>query len=149
MVPAMNQNCTNFSVQYLPKNQHALLHKFYRNHNSPMRITQQADVWVVRAPQIIASVCLSPAANGLWLTSLFTAPEFRQQGVASRLIKHLQLTYPCAPIWLFCNPDLLSFYSRLGFRQTQHLPEALSSRLARYQQHKSLIAMLYVESQLL
>lgn len=147
MVPAMNQNCTHFSVHYLPKTQHTLLHKFYRNHNSPMRITQQAEVWVVRAPQIIASVCLSPVADGHWLTSLFTAPMFRQQGVASCLIKQLQSTYSCAPIWLFCHPDLLYFYSRLGFKQTQHLPDALNSRLIRYQQHKSLIAMLYAESQ--
>lgn len=110
-----------------------------------MRITQQADAWVVRAPHIIASACLSPVAHGHWLTSLFTAPTFRQQGVASLLIKHLQLAYPDTPIWLFCHPDLSSFYCNLGFKQAQHLPEALNSRLIRYQQHKSLIAMFYTE----
>ncbi|WP_256663496.1 GNAT family N-acetyltransferase [Pseudomonas sp. C27(2019)] len=140
----MNQS---FSVQHLAKNQRTLVHKFYRNHNSPMRITQQAEVWVVRAPHIVASVCLSPVAHGHWLTSLLTAPEFRQQGVASLLIKHLQMTYPNAPIWLFCHPDLCSFYSNLGFQQTLHLPDALNSRLTRYQQHKSLIAMFYAKSQ--
>lgn len=149
MVPPMNQNCTNFSVQYLVKNQHTLLHKFYRNHNSPMRITHKADAWVVRAPHIIASTCLSPVAHGYWLTSLFTAPAFRQQGAASLLIKHLQWTYSDTPIWLFCHPDLFNFYRNLGFKQAQHLPDDLSSRLTRYQQHKSLIAMLYIESQTL
>ncbi len=146
MVPPMNQNCANFNVQYLAKNQHTLVHKFYRNHNSRMRVTQQAEVWVVRAPHIIASVCLSPVAHGHWLTSLFTAPAFRQQGAARLLIKHLQLAYPDAPIWLFCHPELFSFYSSLGFKLTQHLPDALNSRLTRYQQHKSLIAMFYAES---
>lgn len=146
MVPAMKQNCTNFSVQYLPKNQHTLVHKFYRSHNSSMRITQQADAWVIRAPHIIASVCLSPVADGHWLTSLFTAPEFRQQGAARLLIEHLQSTYHGAPIWLFCHPELFSFYSSLGFKLTQHLPDTLNSRLTRYQQHKSLIAMFYAES---
>lgn len=145
----MNQNHTNFSVQYLPKNQHRLAHKFYRSHNSSMRVTQQADVWVVRAPHIIASVCLSPVAGGHWLTSLFTAPSLRQLGVASLLIKHLQLTYPDAPIWLFCHPDLCNFYGNLGFQQALHLPDTLNSRLTRYQQHKSLIAMFYAESQML
>lgn len=146
MVPPMNQS---FSVQHLPKNQHRLIHKFYRSHNSSMRITQQAEAWVVRAPHIIASVCLSPVAHGHWLTSLFTAPALRQQGVASLLIKHLQLTHANSPIWLFCHPDLCNFYCNLGFQHAPHLPDALNSRLTRYQQHKSLIAMFYAESQML
>ena len=141
----MNQNCTNFSAQCLPLNQHALLNKFYRSHNSRMRITAQADAWVVRAPSIIAGLCLSPVAGGYWLTSLFTAPESRQQGVASFLIKAIQAHYPNSAIWLFCHPELEVFYSTLGFTQTQLLPETLSSRLTRYQQHKALIAMLHTK----
>ena len=139
----MDQQSTQFSVQHLPENQHTLLRKFYRSHNSTMRVTQQAEVWVVRAPSIIAAVCLSPVADGYWLTSLFTADKYRQQGVASLLIKQIQIAYQGAPIWLFCHPDLNSFYSALGFRQTQYLPESLNSRLTRYQQHKALIAMHY------
>ncbi|WP_205343079.1 GNAT family N-acetyltransferase [Denitrificimonas caeni] len=140
----MDQHSTNFSAQCLAENQHTLLRKFYRSHNSPMRMTQQADAWVVRAPSIIAGVCLSPIADGYWLTSLLTAPEHRQQGVASFLIRHLQVAYQHSPIWLFCHPDLRGFYGSLGFRQTQDLPESLSGRLARYQQHKSLIAMAFI-----
>lgn len=140
----MDQQSTPFSVQHLPENQHTLLRKFYRSHNSQMRVTQQAEVWVVRAPSIIAAVCLSPVADGYWLTSLFTADEYRQQGAASLLIKQTQIAYQGAPIWLFCHPDLNNFYSRLGFRQTQRLPESLSDRLTRYQQHKALIAMHYI-----
>lgn len=132
---------TNFNVQRLPKSQHALLLKFYRSHNSSMRITQQADAWVVRTTEIIAAACISPVANGYWLTSLFTAPSFRKKGVASQLIKHIQSSHPGSPIWLFCHPELNSFYSQLGFTQTEILPQALSDRLARYQQHKTLIAM--------
>lgn len=139
----MVQDSTHFSIQCLAENQHTLLRKFYRSYKSPMRITQHADAWVVRAPSIIAAVCLSPVADGYWLTSLFTAPEFRQQGVASLLIRHVQLLHSDSPIWLFCHPDLSVFYHALGFTQTQVLPESLSSRLAHYQQHKALIAMLY------
>lgn len=137
----MEQHSKKFSVHHLAKNQHTLLRKLYRNHNSPMRITQQAEVWVVRNPTVVAGVCLSPVADGLWLTSLFTAPETRQQGVASLLVKQVQAFYLGQPIWLFCHPQLDSFYRRLGFKQTQQLPESLRSRLTRYQQHKTLIAM--------
>lgn len=137
----MGQHSTKFSVHLLEKNQHTLLNKLYRNHNSPMRITQQAEVWVVRNPAVIAGVCLSPVADGFWLTSLFTAPEKRQQGVARCLLQQLQSFYLDQPIWLFCHPQLESFYRKLGFKQTQQLPESLRSRLTRYQQHKTLIAM--------
>lgn len=137
----MGQHSTKFSVHLLAKNQHTLLNKLYRNHNSPMRITQQAEVWVVRNPAVIAGVCLSPVADGFWLTSLFTAPEKRQQGVARCLIQQLQSFYLDQPIWLFCHPQLESFYRKLGFKQTQQLPVCLRGRLTRYQQHKALIAM--------
>lgn len=140
----MDQHSKNLNVQCLAENQHTLLRKFYRSHNNPMRMTQQADAWVVRAPSIIAGVCLSPIVDGYWLTSLFTAPEHRQQGVASFLIRQLQVAYQGSQIWLFCHPDLRDFYSSLGFKQTQDLPESLSDRLARYQQHKSLIAMAFI-----
>ena len=131
----------NLSVQYLAKHQHALLTKLYRSHASRMRITPQADVWVVRNPALIAGLCLSPVAHGYWLISLFTAPQYRQQGVASLLVEKALLNYPNSPIWLFCNPKLQTFYHTLGFLETQDLPEQLSDRLARYQQHKNLIAM--------
>lgn len=143
----MNQHHPNFSVQRLAKNQHTLLRKFYRAHKSSMKITRNAEVWVVRAPSnsIIAGICLSPTANGYWLTSLYTAPEYRRQGVASQLIQHLQVTHQASPLWLFCHPDLQHFYRTLGFINTQQLPDSLSQRLARYQQHKALIAMLYAK----
>ncbi|MDY0206365.1 MAG: GNAT family N-acetyltransferase [Pseudomonas sp.] len=139
----MNQTLTQFTAQCLTKEQQPLLRKFYRNHNSPMRITQQADAWIVRSSEIVAGACLSPVDQGYWLTSLFTAPGYRKQGAARFLIQQLQLSYQDSHIWLLCHPDLSGFYSKLGFRQTQDLPEALSSRLKRYQQHKQLIAMSY------
>lgn len=141
----MLQHYTNFNVQRLSKDQHMLLRKFYRNHKSSMKITQNSEAWVVRTPAIVAGVCLSPITGGYWLTSLYTAPQYRRLGVASLLIKHLQTTYHESPIWLFCHPNLKNFYHSLNFKETQHLPSFLSQRLTRYQQHKSLLAMLYAE----
>lgn len=140
----MDQPHTNFSVQRLAKNQHILLRKFYRHHKSSMKVTQNSEVWVVRASTLVAGVCLSPVDNGYWLTSLYTAPEYRRLGVASLLIKHLQATYLESPVWLFCHPDLQNFYRSLGFREAQQLPGVLCQRLARYQQHKALLPMLYI-----
>lgn len=141
----MDPQHPNFSVQRLAKNQHTLLRKFYRDHKSSMKITQNSEVWVVRAPTIIAGVCLSPIDNGYWLTSLYTAPEYRRLGVASLLIKHLQTVYQGSPIWLFCHPNLHDFYHSLHFTDARQLPAALSQRLTRYQQHKALVAMLYAQ----
>ena len=137
---------TPFSVDYLPKTHHTLLHKFYRHHKSSMRITEQADAWVERATEIIAGVCLSPVAEGFWLTSLFTAPAYRRQGIARLLINHLQDSYVDKPIWLFCHPQLEKFYCNLDFVTAHQLPEPLKSRLTRYQKNKTLIALCYHHS---
>ena len=142
----MDDQQTPRSVQRLDTAQRALLQKFYRHHVSKMRITQQAEAWVIREQSIIAGLCLATVAEGYWLTGLFTAPSFRQQGAALQLINHIQAVYPDAPIWLFWHPDLHDFYTRAGFKQTQQLPEALKSRLDRYQQHKTLIAMHAIKS---
>lgn len=139
----MKTTSINLSLQRLTDSQHPLLRKFYREHKSSMRISAQAEVWVVRGPMLMAGVCLTAVAHGYWLTSLFTAPAYRQQGVAGFLIEQLKLSHKESPIWLFCHPDLCGFYNRLGFQITEHLPETLQSRLQRYQQHKPLIAMLY------
>lgn len=132
---------TTQQVQRLPAQQRTLLNKFYRSHHSRMRIQQNAEIWVIRNPEIIAATCLTPIDDGFWLTGLFVAPSYRQAGIARQLLQHLQSTYPCAPIWLFCQPDLAEFYQRLNFQIATQLPESLASRLTRYQQHKKLIPM--------
>ncbi len=45
------------------------------------------------------------------------------------------------PTWLFCHPDLVPFYARLGFHMAVQLPETLAGRLQRYQRSKRLIAL--------
>lgn len=134
------------NIERLPTLQLALLNKFYRCHGSRMQISKPAEAWVMRQHSIIAGLCLTPVIGGYWLTGLFVAPEHRQRGVALNLIKHIQAAYPTASIWLFCHPDLITVYQRTNFQETQQLPESLNSRLARYQQHKILIAMHYTDS---
>lgn len=124
----------------LPSPQRRLLEQFYRQHGSRMRTAGDGQQWVARANEIVAGLNLTPVTGGFWLTGLLVAPQWRGQQVASRLVE-AALTANPAPVWLFCDPQLAVLYSRLGFSCTEQLPEALASRLARYQRSKSLLAM--------
>ncbi|MDP9541255.1 GNAT family N-acetyltransferase [Pseudomonas putida] len=117
-----------------------MLEHFYRQHGSRMRAASDAELWVARAPGIIAGLSLSAVGEGLWLTGLFVDPQQRGQGVAGRLID-AALQHAGGPTWLFCHPDLAPFYQRLGFHMAGQLPETLASRLQRYQRSKRLVAL--------
>ncbi|MDD2068928.1 GNAT family N-acetyltransferase [Pseudomonas sp. GD03651] len=117
-----------------------MLEHFYRQHGSRMRAASDAELWVARAPGIIAGLSLSAVGEGLWLTGLFVDPQLRGQGVAGRLID-AALQHAGGPTWLFCHPDLAPFYQRLGFHTAGQLPETLASRLQRYQRSKRLVAL--------
>ncbi|HDS1050330.1 MULTISPECIES: GNAT family N-acetyltransferase [Pseudomonas] len=124
-----------------------MLDHFYRQHSSRMRAASDAELWVARAPGIIAGLSLSAVGEGFWLTGLFVAPQRRNQGVAARLVE-AALAQVGGPVWLFCHPDLMPFYQRLGFDLAQQLPEALASRLLRYQRNKRLVALQRSQSSL-
>ncbi|MEB0122133.1 GNAT family N-acetyltransferase [Pseudomonas sp. CCI1.2] len=129
---------THFCV--LPEPSRPLLSKFYREHKSPMRPTSDAQLWVAKQSEIVGALCLTAVANGHLLTGLFVAPLLRGQNIASDLIQEA-VAQAVGPVWLFCHPDLLSFYQRGGFHVVSTLPEALADRFQRYSRTKSLIAM--------
>ncbi|MEW9679398.1 GNAT family N-acetyltransferase [Pseudomonas sp. TE50-2] len=124
----------------LPPTQRRLLDHFYRQHGSRMRAAGEGEQWVARTAEIIGGMNLTPIGGDHWLTGLFVAPQWRGQQIASRLID-AALAESNAATWLFCHPDLAPFYQRLAFTPTTTLPEALASRLARYQRSKALLAM--------
>ncbi|BAN53114.1 MULTISPECIES: GNAT family N-acetyltransferase [Pseudomonas] len=105
-----------------------------------MRAAGDAELWVARAPGIVAGLSLSGVGEGFWLTGLFVDPQQRGQGVAGQLIE-AALEQEKGPTWLFCHPDLVPFYARLGFHMAVQLPETLAGRLQRYQRSKRLIAL--------
>lgn len=117
-----------------------LLAKFYRAQRSPMRAPNGAHTWVARRQEILAALNLTPVDHGHWLTGLLVAPTERNRGLAGRLIEHA-LARTAGPVWLFCHPDLLGFYQRLGFEPATYLPPPLAERLARYQRSKVLVAL--------
>jgi len=117
-----------------------LMNKFYRAHQSSMKASKDAQLWVAREEEIIAGLCLRAMAQGFWLTGLFVAPAWRGQGVAAALVKAAVSTCE-GPVWLFCDPQLQGFYERLGFCLAADLPYVLHERLVRYQRNKAMIAM--------
>jgi GNAT superfamily N-acetyltransferase len=127
-------------IYLLPELSRPLLNKFYREHKSPMRAGNEAQLWVAKQAEIIGALCLTAVADGHWLTGLFVAPSLRGHAIASRLLAEA-LAHTHGPVWLFCHPDLLSFYQRAGFETTSALPEALADRFERYTRTKPLIAM--------
>ncbi|MDH2197744.1 Acetyltransferase (GNAT) family protein [Pseudomonas oleovorans subsp. oleovorans] len=125
----------------LPLQLRPLVDKFYRDHRSPMRSQAGDELWVAEnASEIVATLSLRPVAGGEWLTGLFVAPALRRQGVAAALLSHSLALHP-EPVWLFCHPELRSFYQRLGFEDCQGLPTELAVRLTRYQRNKSLASL--------
>ena len=125
-------------VRRLPLQLRPLVDKFYRHHRSPMRSQAGDELWVAEsASEIVAALSLRPLADGQWLTGLFVAPALRRQGVAAALLSHSLALHP-EPVWLFCHPELRTFYQRLGFEDCQSLPAELAERLTRYQRSKSL-----------
>ena len=125
----------------LPLQLRPLVDKFYRDHRSPMRSQAGDELWVAEnASEIVATLSLRPVAGGEWLTGLFVAPPLRRQGLAAALLSHSLALHP-EPVWLFCHPELRSFYQRLGFEDCQSLPTELAVRLIRYQRNKSLVSL--------
>ncbi|TVP92267.1 MAG: N-acetyltransferase [Pseudomonadaceae bacterium] len=127
-------------IEKLPSIEHPLVNRFYKAQGSKMRARGQHQVWVLRDPDICCALCLEPVAEGFWLTSLCTALERRQQGLARQLLQAC-LTAGNRPVWLFCSPEVAPLYQACGFKFTEQLPHALGQRLQRYQRHKRLLAM--------
>lgn len=128
----------------LPALQRPLLAKFYRAHRAGMRARGEAQIWVAKERDIVGALSLSPVAGGHWLTGLYVAPALRGRAIAGRLIK-AALGELHGSVWLFCDPDLVGFYQRLGFAEADDLPQSLADRLERYRQTKALIALVVAQ----
>jgi GNAT superfamily N-acetyltransferase len=128
-------------LRELPADCKPLMDKFYRAHKSHMRVPAGARCWVAgQDGEINAGLCLQVIADGHWLTGLLVSPARRNQGLASELLAYARARN-AGPIWLFCSPQLIVFYERLGFRTALALPEPLADRLLRYNQSKTLVAL--------
>lgn len=132
---------TDLYYRPLPASLKPLAQKFYRAHRSAMRTHHSDRIWTAQQGEICAALCLRPVESGVWLTSLLVAPPLRRQGIASRLIEHALADHN-EPVWLFCHPQLTTFYRRFGFAPCDALPHSLAERLQRYRRSKPLIALM-------
>ena len=133
-------------IEKLPPIKHPLLQRFYREQNSSVRPAKEATHWVLSENQqwiAAASVRLLPDSDQGWLTGLHVHSQFRQRGYAQTFLLNVQANY--SKIWLFCEPKLIEFYPHCGYQLTEELPESLTIRLARYRQHKTLVAFVSPE----
>lgn len=143
LLPVKTRLRTHMPHEYLrllPDAYRPLLNKFYRAHRSHMRAPPGADCWVAGNAEIVAALCLNSIENGYWLTGLLVAPQQRKKGLGAQLVTRA-LSDSCGPVWLFCAPELIAFYQKLGFSESTRLPETLAARLQRYNRHKTLAAL--------
>ncbi|RMS76661.1 Acetyltransferase [Pseudomonas savastanoi] len=69
----------------LPDACRPLLGKFYREHQSSMRAASKGQAWVAKQAEIIGALCLTPVAEGHWLTGLFVAPPHAREDSGAKL----------------------------------------------------------------
>lgn len=77
------------SLRYclLTEPERPLLNKFYKDQGSSMRAAAQGQLWVVRAEEIVAALCLTPVTGGYWLTGLWVAERLETATDCQRLDK--------------------------------------------------------------
>jgi GNAT superfamily N-acetyltransferase len=128
------------TAEQLPSFAYPLANQLYRANHSRMRARGHHQVLVVRGPEVLAALCLQKVAGGSWLTNLLVDRQHRCNGFATTLLRRAREELD-GPIWLFCHPDLQSFYQRVGYQPCTELPPELAARLARYRLSKPLVAV--------
>lgn len=118
-----------------------LVNKFYQAHSVRGRANKQDQVWVVKAPTLIAACRLQDRKSSLFLSTLYVEPQSRGQGVAKRLVLDA-LAAQQQTVFTFPYRHLESFYQSLGFTQSHSLPCEIDTLFTAYrQQGRDIIAM--------
>ncbi|WP_024851587.1 GNAT family N-acetyltransferase [Hydrogenovibrio kuenenii] len=102
---------------------------------------------------LIGATWLRPLDNYLWLRSLFIIPEYRHQGFASALLKHIQQslgqTQKSSGIVCLVKPDLSDFYQHNSYliAELASLPKAVQTTFEPYlRQHPAWQIFIYETS---
>ena len=118
-----------------------LVNKFYQAHSVRGRANKQDQVWVVKAPALIAACRLQDRKSSLFLSTLYVEPQSRGQGVAKRLVLDA-LAAQQQTVFTFPYRNLEPFYQSLGFIQSHSLPCEIDTLFTAYrQQGRDIIAM--------
>lgn len=113
--------------QLIEPGRFALVDRFYRAQGYKVKSGANERVYVIanEGGGFIAAARLVPQSSGhYWLRNLLVAPEWRGQGVATRLMCKLLPDLVPLGCYCFALPHLTDFYADLGFSQNPaHCPE--------------------------
>lgn len=95
----------------------------------PLPILTNTKVYFYQDKGVLVSYCtFTEGRDYQQLKDVFTFDAHRQRGHATSLIKEV-LLYKKNPTYLICKRSMRSFYTKIGFQETLHLPFRVSLRL--------------------
>ena len=121
----------DFEVIKLEPVMFPLVNKFYQAYNVRGRAKSHDKVWVVKVnSEIVAAAKITPKSDFDLLTGVFTAPDWRGNQFASKLVRHI-IASQQETIYTFAYNHLVAWYLNLGF--VPHQPtEDLASMFQAY-----------------
>lgn len=82
---------------------------------------ENTQIYILKHNNTLCSFCLIEANDmnvrpdvGPWLSSVFTFPQERNKGYARHLVEYVSRLHT-PQLYLWCTPDLESFYKSFGF----------------------------------
>ena len=112
------------------------LNQFYKQHKDKARAKATDVIYVAIEKEVIhTGLRLLRYDEYFFLRSVFTAPKFRGQGIASALLS--EVIKGCShPIYTLPTAEAVGLYQRLGFKDvaTCDIPAGLSASYRRFRQ---------------
>jgi len=115
------------------------LMRFYKQQHYSAGLLGFDNVYVIKHEEvIIAAVIVSALEKDnpqLFLHALVVDDKFRQQGLASKLLKHIRSIHSSQEVICFASIELSKFYQKSGFELCQE-KQLCPPLLSRYLQYK-------------
>lgn len=140
---------TKLQIERWQQPQQKKVNHFYKTHNQNVSCHKQDIIFTVQEQytqesksQIIAAVFirkLMAEQNEIYLLrSLFVAPEYRKNKVASQLLNYVLLNTK-ADLTTVCDPALVSMYLSIGFSICEDKDLSQSKYLAKFIQQGKVV----------
>lgn len=126
-----------------------LVKQFYKKNGMRAQAPKGDQIYIASINNsIVAALRLHPVNSCYLLRSMCVAAQYRNQGIGSALLAHLQPTLINIECYSFPFNHLTEFYSRAGFilLEAQLAPEAISDKLNRYLQNGKKICLMKHQS---
>ena len=75
-----------------------------------------------KTKQLVSSIAITPSDLGEitdltpWLSYVYVLPEYRNKGIAQKMIKWYLENVKIRPLYLWCKHPLENFYNQFGFK---------------------------------